>query len=889
MRQISGASLDAISQASGLEPVIIVRVFWSGQPTSYCDRKFEQEGLVGRLLEISGIEDVVDISSSASSVQLSVSLDDSDGSIKNIFNFNDIHLVYVQVLQWFSHIPLSDAFVIFEGQISSPIVWSEGARTLKFDVVTKINDVEVGFSAEEADFPFLPTNLIGKSWPIVFGSVPGSVVLDLNESPSAVFASGFAIVDHDQWEEELNDMSKAIAEAMEKSRAAWIAGLNNAYKAAQFKKFNSGGFDEDPAQADQYDTAASSFYAQSFNFQQEATRISIEQSQKGAQYKLQKSLEFRIIPISQTNIPPGVPFRIEFGNYTANAIVAANQIVLTAIAEKVDVNAKVGTNKYAFGVKAVTDEYSQENKGQKFVWIDGGTEIKIFNYPRIMIVSIGVVNVVNVWANTKYGLAVVPRNYYIVDLQNLGGGLVITRLVFPTPLESLPGFWQAGTISVDVISPIGPNVVDIMRWVIDRWGQFPIDETSWNYVRGKVAALPAHFTLDRRMNVVQFLNDVAFQARCAIWLNDRRYYIRFLPEELTPVESITDSDVESNSLEITCTETERLITKFVAKWKARRDQDKENLVVLRYNIQKYGTLTEEYDFWIYNNVECVTKAAEFWMIRKSNTFKIIRCSVTLNKLRIEAFDPVQVSFNEPLVAIEPVTGIVQRASFNPDEDTVELEVWLPVRFGEMTKYTFAYPGSTNLIYPVINDPYIHTGNPYEGALNQLLPPIYLPQAVPITYSHGDPFTHGSGLPGNVDPNPSSVGVVTILNPNAISQTRPNGISLFNNKTKFQIRDLQAFPFKNTGPATFYGEVVQQDEDAYTYKVNCWMRGFDFAPSVQTVRIGQIDENTTLPAGYPLIVIRNVFTLKDPLGNESVGIEFVAQPSIWVPLPTEDKP
>jgi hypothetical protein len=210
VRNISTAALEALQQPSGLEPVIIVRVWWGKTTaTMYCDRKFEQEELIGQLVEITGIEDIVDINAAASSVSLTITLDDSDGEIKKIYNTTDIHKKRVQIIQWFSNIPLSNAFVIFEGELSSPIVWSEGARTLRFDVVTKLEDNEVGFSAEEGQFTFLPASLIGQAWPIVFGTVGGLRTLQLTEAPSAVLASGFGIVGDEVWEAELDDLRAA--------------------------------------------------------------------------------------------------------------------------------------------------------------------------------------------------------------------------------------------------------------------------------------------------------------------------------------------------------------------------------------------------------------------------------------------------------------------------------------------------------------------------------------------------------------------------------------------------------------------------------------------------------------------------------------------------------
>ncbi len=879
MRNISPASLVAINQTSGLEPVIIVRVFWNGQPTSYADRKFETSGLIGRLLEISGIEDIVDINASASSVNMSVTLDDSDRSIKNVFDVNDIHKTYVQVLQWFSGIPLSDAFLIFEGEIASPIVWAEGTRTLKFDIVTRIEDREVGFSAEEAQFPFMASDLAGKAWPLVFGTVGGVPPLSLNESPKGVFAEGFGIVNDDAWEQQFDDLNEAIKKAHEQSDDAWIQGLNNAYKAGQFKGRGPGftTFPDDASQADQYDTAASNYFAQSANFKAEMNKLLKELADQKKLQTQQKGFAKRNIAVTGSDFPLNVPFTIEFGNYTASAQVIGGNIVIGEPVEKVDVNAPVGTNTYEFSDPS--NRYKKTTQKEKFIWIDGGTEFRVFNYPRVYIVSMGACTVINIYGHTKYGRAIVPPNYYIVDHPNLGGGLIATRLIFPTPLTSYPGFWEDGGIECDVVNPVGPNVVDIMLYVISLWGGYGVDVDSWTYVRTKVAPYPANFALTNRMNVVSFLKEVSFQSRCAIWLNDRKYFIRFLPEELAPVESISDGDVEVNSITVTSTETERLVTKFIAQWKTRIGQERPNEIIYRYNIQRYGTVEETYDFFIYNNFECVQVAAQFWVIRKANTFKLIQCKVMLNKLRIEAFDPVQFNFAENIVAYGPVTGLVTKSAFQPDDDSLAIEAWLPVRFGEMSAYRFAFPDSVQLIYPDATDPNIQTGNPFDRANQSPIANYLVPQVSGIQYSHGYPFTQGTGQVTNAAPDLSPL--IVALDPREIKTTRPAGINSFNDKTKTTINAIVPFQFKATVPATFYGEVISK-LDENRYRVDVYFTGMGNDSKATTVRIGQILAGTELPGGFPLTVVRTVYTITDAVGNTSIGFEYWAQPAIWVP-------
>lgn len=878
MRQISGASLAEITKTSGVEPVIAVRIYWSGGVTTYCDQKFADEGLVGKLLSISGIEDVVDINQAATSVALTILLDDSDGSIKNIYDYIDIHKTYVQVMQWFKGIPFSDAFIIFEGEISSPIKWSEGARTLEFQVVTKLESTEVGFSAEEGQFSFLPVSLVGKSWPIIFGTVAGSKLLSITEPASCILASGFGVVDEDVWNAELNDLRKAIKDADTNARDAYQLGVVNAFLAGEFKNFDDS-FPDDTDQATQYDNAAQNYFKQANDYAEQRIKLQIELQTKNAEFEAQKDLEFRVLPITATNLPTGLPLTVEIANYTANAVVIGSQIILTGLTEKRDVNQRTGTNDYTFGSQLST--YNRTDRGQKFVWIDGGTQIKVFGLPKYYIASVGAITVLNVWAKSKYGRAVVPRNWYTVNYIQYGT-LLATQIVFPTPITSYPGEWQDSDIEIDAVSALSSNTVDIMTWAIQNFSTLAIDTDSFADVRAKVDPFRANFVLTNRKDVVTFLKEVAFQSRCAIWINDRKFFLRFLPEELNPVESINDNDVEVDSIVVTATDTERLVTKFTALWRANQNQAEDNKIIYRYNLQKYGMVEEEYSFYIYNQYEPVSVAAQFWMIRKANTWKRITCKVLLHKLRIETFDVVQFDFSENLVAVEPVNGIVERATFDPDEDSITLEAWLPVRLGEMRKYNFAFPYTVQDIYPQTSDPNIITGNPYEASLGILAPPISFPPYTQFTFNKGTPYTQGRGevIADSAYVQPANV--ITALDPRAVSTARPAGINAFNNEKKYTVNPIAEFNFKQVLPATFFGDVIAKEENSNSYRCRVWLNGFDQDFTEKVVKIGFIREGSILPEGYPLYVVRTIYTTS----NGTQSLEFWAQPALWFPSEEE---
>ena len=107
------------------------------------------------------------------------------------------------------------------------------------------------------------------------------------------------------------------------------------------------------------------------------------------------------------------------------------------------------------------------------------------------------------------------------------------------------------------------------------------------------------------------------------------FYLKYLPEEPTPAATITVSDIDAEKgIEVELTSTEDIVTKMMVKWRQswanlsdRAKDTNEKTIILRHNIDKYGTQEQDYDFYIYNQPDIVYKCATFWLIRKSNTWK----------------------------------------------------------------------------------------------------------------------------------------------------------------------------------------------------------------------------------------------------------------------------
>ena len=88
-------------------------------------------------------------------------------------------------------------------------------------------------------------------------------------------------------------------------------------------------------------------------------------------------------------------------------------------------------------------------------------------------------------------------------------------------------------IYVTFQSSVGPNTVDIIAYLIETYTDFSWDNDSFNYCWQKLQAFPSNFALLETKNIIDVLRDIAFQCRCALWISDDVFYMKYLPEEPT--------------------------------------------------------------------------------------------------------------------------------------------------------------------------------------------------------------------------------------------------------------------------------------------------------------------------------------------------------------------
>jgi len=339
-------------------------------------------------------------------------------------------------------------------------------------------------------------------------------------------------------------------------------------------------------------------------------------------------------------------------------------------------------------------------------WAEAGSTVRIYSEePITYIVSIVPGTVLAVKAYKQFEgyrrLVDVPTDLYRVETVQYGT-ITAVQLVFSKSLSSIAEQGWGDDVYVTFASNAGPNTIDILKYLIANYTDLSWDAASFDYVEGKLANFPMNFPILERKNTLDVLQELAYQARCALWISNGVFYIKYLPEEPAAVDTITVSDIDAESgVDVSLTNTEDLITKMRVKWRTswapgETDQERdssEKWMILRHNINRYGTHEEEFDWYAFNQPDTILKCATFWLIRKSCTWKKIKFKTFLHKLNLETFDCVNLNFAGGYVASSAVKAIVLKANYNSADNLIDFECLVPVKAGEMQKSRYYWPST----------------------------------------------------------------------------------------------------------------------------------------------------------------------------------------------------
>jgi len=718
MRNLSADALLKIANNIGNEPVNIIEVEWirdSGNKFSYADR--DLTSIQGKILEVNDLDNVINVTGNTDSQEITVKLDDTDGTIRGVMDKNDIHFRDVWVYQWFEGLDLSDKFLLFKGKINSPVSWNEGDRTVTFTIISQLESLEIGFSPEEGNFLDITPELIGKPWPMCFGTVKYVRALRLTETMTGTLGDGVGIADF-ALEARAFALSvvtgyhgKTSSTHTNQSDAALATFLcqkkteRNSFRVFNHDQFPRGTIDLKIGKA----VLEGHFVGKTNRFI--LHKIGSRYQENHPEWENFEVVGYQAIPRGWGTgnatlgggviqpCPGGETFiATSFGGIIQTGFeyrcggdcTQKSKIMPHAGNWPPFVNSVTGYKQH------FTGKITGDNAG--YVFLKAGNKVQLAaTVSQKFVVSIvpGTVLKVTAWS-TREGqrfLQTVPSNYYTVSTESWGE---ITAVIV-TLDEALSKYEEMGwedDIFVTFRSNVGPNVVEILEYLIDRYTDFTVDSTSFDHVRGRVEVYSAHFAIYDRKDILTVLQEISYQACCSLVLKNDVFFIKYLPEEPTPVSTITKGDILVESLILEHTNTEDIITKMVCKWKLSDAQEKPYKTILRHNVAKYGVHEQEFDYYIYNYADAVIKSATFWTIRRANTWKKLTFSTPLTKLNLESLDDISISLIGDLANV-PVISSIETGTYNSADRSLTFTCWTPVKAGTMVPYIFAYPADVD--------------------------------------------------------------------------------------------------------------------------------------------------------------------------------------------------
>lgn len=734
MRDLSPAIETALQSQYGIEAINIVGIKWGEfqeTETFYGDKEVAGAVVKPNILALSGLDFVINVDDGSDSAEISITLSDTDGELKTIIDTNDIHKREVWVYQHIVGADFSDKSVIFQGCINSPIEWDEGSRTLSFNVVSKIEDAEIGFSIEEGKFPNPPQELIGVPWPLKFGTTYNVPAVRATSPIKGVLTTGVGIKDF------------TLPFRLQSAKGIICPQVFRGYVSSYLSSIFPSALQIIPIYATDESCAL-----------QRCETISNLQTQLDEQ----SLYEFETITvIDGKKFPQGTEITLNInggkftGNFTGTEESPSNDFVITSrehpklaeigvptresvlAAQRARLTSAVAkgcshlTGGQDDGYGGKTAGYTQPSDPSRqnleasqrsqsffdsipsadFFWAEPGATVTLdAGDPLVYISNIVPEQVINIAAKRRFEagekLVTVPEEYYTTRVTNYGT-YNVSEVVLERSLSSIDDTWS-DDIYVTSTSTVGPNTVDIIQWLIDTYiPSYNRDSDSFTTVRSLINNYPSDFPILERKNILAALREICFQARCAIYVRNRTFYLKYLPLLPDAVATITASDVDANTLKLSHTDTESIVTKLVAEWRRDYSIDEPNKVILRHNVQKYGTQEETFNFYIYNELDYVQKSATFWMLRKANTWRLLKFSTPIHLLKLETFDGVDIDLS--VFSSQTVRSLISKANYNSETKKIDFEIWTPVRSGSTVPYDFAWPADIDedIVWPVQED------------------------------------------------------------------------------------------------------------------------------------------------------------------------------------------
>lgn len=628
MRNLSPAMLTLLNTQEASEPILILKTQWGTKSAifAYYATKTILPLIGGRILQIGTLSAQKQSDSSATVASTSVTLDDSNGSIKFEVDHNPPETGSGRLYLAYEGLPESDWILLCSGRLSNPL-WDEGNRAVTFQLESRIEEDEIGYSATPDDFPDMANSAIDTPWPMIFGKCAHVPALKIREKITGHLTFGLATtstiykrvsktnIDFEDVTPKIQSILASDPDALVENKIQ-VTGGEKFPQGTSIKLLINGNDDlssgliiqgsfegevftiTDPsvpkftnlAVETSFPFGTRNYYdlrlAQDTNILNHFCYIKIgskthvnyctSYNNKFATFKYPfmyplgpgaKNLIGKTVSITKVySVPP---------NLTSDDLFLA----IAQVFETTEYRTGNGSGIIEAAIKNLIERRTSnpETRNNIFWSADAGARVTIWNNnndPDIYVASLVPMTSikavfghkkVNIQGKQKTLLSPIPKEYYTKKLQD-NDYLGATTITFKIPLKELENEVWDDEVYVSGVSSVGPNVVDIIAYLAFEYSDFIIDGDSFSTARSLVNSRPANFALFERTNVLQLLSEIAFQAKLGIVTEVDTLKIKYLAQYPAATKVINEDLIFEESLETSHTPIENIVTKSIYSW-----------------------------------------------------------------------------------------------------------------------------------------------------------------------------------------------------------------------------------------------------------------------------------------------------------------------------------
>ena len=689
MRNISTPTETKINTRLGTEPQLILQINWSTGVEYYGFKTFSLGGwsVQGKMLDFSAISSQGKQDTTGEVSSANVKLDDSDGSLKTKVDRVLLESTSITVYHYFEGLSQSDLVVVLKGIISGDINWSEGERSLSFDIESYVEDRSVGYAPEAGAFANLAEEAIGVVWPLCFGTVLKVPAVRVKYRARGRLAYG---INHnfDNFRVENGEdfpqgtpINLRIADIRFQGtfdEDIFTVIQRNLPHHTNIAIGNRRFFDTSYLDAsvvwliDQPNIIGLYCYV---NHPTHGPMVNKCVGHEGQKYFFAKPwrpsgtlLNVRLT-LNDTILETAPIPRSSWGaTYTIENIATWYETLVSSEHEEVRSVTTIVQGMFAIRPGTIVNQEVSYNTTYVINAIPSIEKLEVFAYRTY---------------RGKKIFAPVPKSYYILNLSNTLGTQNCTTLEFPISLEDYQGENWESTIYVSLRSTVGPNAASIISWLLNTYSSLTPDPVSFTSVNTKLQKYPCGFTVFDQPNVLDLCEEIAWQSRCALFIDNGIVYIKYLSEIPSSPGTIDETDTILKTMQLSFSSTEDIYTRVIAKW--RKDYSEEEGVEREYrysnNINTFGLRVLEKDFYIYNIESLVVLSASWWGYRYSNSWRRIAIDTILRTLEFQHFDPA--TFDFTVLSSNNIRGILDLINHDPQENVIHLEAELASNAGNI--------------------------------------------------------------------------------------------------------------------------------------------------------------------------------------------------------------